>query len=147
MKRFLCASFLLVATALSFDCIVAELGDLPPDHWSLSPKYRLPTSPRPLHYELHIIPILDTPVTGHEQFTAPGRVSIDVECVASTDNVTLHAHPIVTIDQATVTVQDAETNASIPVLGFETDAILDFFVVRLGTPALQAGRQYRIQMH
>lgn len=146
MTQTACLSFVCLVLLVSIvPDVRPELGDLPPDHWSLSPKYRLPTTLVPSHYDLRIIPILDTPVEGHAPFTAPGSVSIDVECVQSTDNVTLHASSIVNITEASVVVLDITTNQPVPITRFESEDILDFFIVRLAE-SLQTGRMYRIQM-
>lgn len=46
----------------------------------------------PLHYNLQLRPIVNLPLDDPQQFTAPGEVTIRLQVVTPTNNVTLHAN-------------------------------------------------------
>jgi len=62
----------------------------------------------PSHYALEMMPVLDLDVPGYEQFTAPGKVVITVECVEATSRITLHAADILKITENSVQVRFAQ---------------------------------------
>jgi len=70
-----------------------SLQDLDESPSRLGPKFRLPDSVVPTHYDFEIRPILDEDGFG-ERFTAPGKVTIHVDCKTTTNSVTLHSSTI-----------------------------------------------------
>jgi len=69
-----------------------------------STRARLPPNVIPINYDLTIITILETnPPEGYTQFTAPGEIEIQVQCLTPTDVITLHSKEIdFTKDNVTV---------------------------------------------
>jgi hypothetical protein len=57
------------------------------------PRYRLPTTFLPFHYDLKLLTVLETlqNETQLTQWTAPGSVTILGTCVHATTNITLHS--------------------------------------------------------
>ncbi|XP_006824368.2 aminopeptidase N-like [Saccoglossus kowalevskii] len=75
--------------------------DIPED--TLEPFYgRLPDTLLPIHYNLYIKTYLDDE-DGDLQYTFSGTVEIQINCLKSTDIITLHAHESVTVISATLT--------------------------------------------
>lgn len=63
--------------------------------------FRLPKSLVPTHYKLRLQPILDeTP--GFTRFTAPGSVTITVNCTEDTSTIKLHALDITILQNSIV---------------------------------------------
>lgn len=58
---------------------------------NLDPSFRLPNEVIPVHYDLKLRPILDNLPGDFTQWTAPGSVTILVNCVQNTTNITLHS--------------------------------------------------------
>ncbi|XP_060073379.1 aminopeptidase Ey-like [Ylistrum balloti] len=103
---------------------------------------RLPTSVKPLHYELNLRPEMynDKP----ETFTFNGTVAIKVECKSPTDNITLH---IATQNLTTTPTVEASDNTEVSpvVLHTTRDVTRQFLIMTLDKP-LVVGNQYVIQL-
>ncbi|XP_077868457.1 aminopeptidase N-like [Saccoglossus kowalevskii] len=79
--------------------------DIPEE--SLEPFYgRLPDTLLPVHYNLYIKTYLDDEDGPDLQYTFSGTVEILINCLKSTDVITLHAHESVTVISATLTPED-----------------------------------------
>ena len=121
---------------------------------------RLPRDILPRLYEVTLLPIL---IEGN--FTTEGSVSISVDCIQSTNNITLHIADIV-FNAADVTVSyvniceftiklksslfniqltDLTTNQLVGISNVVEDKIRQFLVVTTNVQLL-AGRQYRLSL-
>lgn len=62
-------------------------------------RIRLPRTLKPHHYDVELLPIVE-----QGNFTIIGKVSIDVECMQKSHDITLHSADI-KIDEASITVR------------------------------------------
>ncbi|XP_033739761.1 aminopeptidase Ey-like [Pecten maximus] len=103
---------------------------------------RLPTSVKPLHYNLHLRPEMYN--NRPETFTFNGTVAITIECNSATNNITLHiAQQNLT---ATPTVEAVTVGEISPVvLSTTKDTSRQFLIIALDKP-LVVGAQYIIRL-
>jgi len=75
------------------------------------PRYRLPTTFLPFHYDLRLLIVLDQLPAEYqlEQWTAPGSVTIYGTCVHATTNITLHSEGL-RINETSVRVCTCNAN-------------------------------------
>ncbi|KAK3895772.1 hypothetical protein Pcinc_000525 [Petrolisthes cinctipes] len=100
---------------------------------------RLPTSLRPIHYELHVRPFI------HGDRSILGSVRIELSVEEATDNITLHINDIIT-KNATITVTPANsTEESVTITQHLYDHRRQFYTARLNRP-LVAGQTYHLYM-
>ncbi|CAL8114162.1 unnamed protein product [Orchesella dallaii] len=129
MWKHLPSSFVCVQLILATVCITSAQD------------FRLPESIVPTHYSLQLQPILDeTP--GYTRFTAPGKVTITVNCTEDTATVKLHALDITIIENATA-VRNAENSEAVSISSLGTEPEYHFIVINL-EETLKAGSQYEI---
>ncbi|XP_021959607.1 endoplasmic reticulum aminopeptidase 2 isoform X2 [Folsomia candida] len=84
----------------------------------------------PLHYNLQLRPIVNLPLDDPQQFTAPGEVTIRLQVVTPTNNVTLHANDM-DIDFTNVQVRIVGTSISIRVLTHSTNPTMATYTLIL----------------
>ncbi|KZS09066.1 Aminopeptidase N [Daphnia magna] len=100
---------------------------------------RLPRDILPRSYEVTLLPIL---IEGN--FTTEGYVSISVDCIQSTNNITLHIADII-FNPVDIELTDLATGQLISISSVVEDKVRQFLIL---TPNAQllAGRQYRLSM-
>lgn len=151
--------WLFALLVLSFD----QAKSSPVKKTARNEDLRLPRTILPRLYQVTLLPIL---IEGN--FTTEGSVSILVDCVQSTNNITLHIADI-TFSPADVTVKkflkkvhsyimitgkiliemkqvtDISTNQLVGITNVSEDKVRQFLVVTVNSQLL-AGRQYRLSM-
>ncbi|EFX67103.1 hypothetical protein DAPPUDRAFT_203789 [Daphnia pulex] len=108
---------------------------------------RLPRTVLPRHYDVRLLPILEK-----GNFTVLGRVSIDIQCLQSTDRIVLHSSDIqVDLKSVQVIERGADKTLSIERIDYET--VAEFLVIRLnvgqqqGKAILAKGSNYTVSMN
>jgi aminopeptidase N len=116
---------------------------------SIAPRYRLPKTVVPVHYRLQLVPILDEIPSdtsqNYTEFTAPGNVVIQVNCVEPGNKITLHKSSILTIDEDNVFVKQLPSGRGIPI-DFQEDEVDKDFHHIIFTEFLEVGLRYEINI-
>ncbi|KAJ8889455.1 hypothetical protein PR048_008954 [Dryococelus australis] len=100
-------------------------------------EYLLPTDLVPSHYDLRLVPYLDT-----GNFTFDGEVTIRVTVAKETRVVTLHQNDT-DIDEQSVRVTHVGSGQGVRVLGHEYDQLHHFHHINLNS-SLDVGEQYDV---
>ncbi|CAG7832489.1 unnamed protein product [Allacma fusca] len=100
--------------------------------------YRLPRNVRPTKYVLNMRMVLDENQDGLQPFTAPGNVTITVNCTEVTNSITLNAQYI-QVQESLVKVTSSSGEIPIAAHSFQPD--LHFYTIQLNE-TLEAGRNY-----
>ncbi|XP_070560579.1 aminopeptidase N-like [Ptychodera flava] len=104
---------------------------------------RLPDNLKPVNYRVKFTPYLDEE-DGDKRFLVDGEVQITVNCVKSSNSITLHALKL-DIDRDTVTVNEVSSGNSIDVRDISVDEEYDFFIINTAA-TLERGKEYHISM-
>ncbi|XP_067654001.1 aminopeptidase Ey-like [Haliotis asinina] len=115
----------------------------PPTTTATPTDYRLPITVRPYLYNLALQPNIYGGDNGPFDFN--GTVSIATVAEVTANTITLHAHPTLNIDKASIQVRDMNTTNSVPVQDTSYESLRHFFVLRLST-SLAIGHHYEIFM-
>ncbi|XP_070560607.1 aminopeptidase N-like [Ptychodera flava] len=105
---------------------------------------RLPDDLKPINYRVKFTPYMDEE-DGDKRYLIDGEVQITVNCVKSTNTITLHALKL-DIDRDTVTVNEVSSGSSIDVRDISVDEEYDFFIIKTAT-TLESGKKYYIAMN
>lgn len=104
---------------------------------------RLPRSLIPKMYNLTLKP--DFYSNDPSTFSNSGSVSIEMECVIYTYNITLHSVDLV-IDKSSIKISSADHQGAAPsVQSLQEDKVRQFLIINLDN-TLQAGKTYNLEM-
>ncbi|CAG7785607.1 unnamed protein product [Allacma fusca] len=118
-----------------------------PHRWKRSAKIQpgtLPNKVAPVSYNIKIRPIFYAE-KGLQEFTAPGQVSIVVQCVEITKKIILHKHPTLEIEQSTIKITGTSNHTIIDLVSVDYDETTNFILLLLSTN-LVPGEQYELFM-
>jgi len=101
---------------------------------------RLPRDVLPHHYDVRLLPILET-----GNFSILGRVSVDIECKEVTDRIVLHSVDIVVDPKSVQLIHKVNQAHALSVSGIDYDTKLEFLIVRLDHK-LTKGSNYTLSM-
>ncbi|XP_061390811.1 LOW QUALITY PROTEIN: aminopeptidase N-like [Musca vetustissima] len=102
--------------------------------------YRLPTAIKPDNYHLKIITHLDDP----ENFTFNGEVTIELDILEDTKNITFHAKNL-TIDESQIDLKSQDGASHLCLEDIERVPEHDYFIMVL-CEKLQSGSKYKLQL-
>ncbi|XP_005184074.3 glutamyl aminopeptidase-like [Musca domestica] len=103
--------------------------------------YRLPTAIKPKHYDLKIITHLESP----ENATFNGEVSIELDILEDTKNITLHAKNL-TINETQIDLKRLDGDFHWCLEGIEIVSEHDYYIILL-CEALLGGGKYELHLN
>ncbi|XP_073841450.1 putative aminopeptidase-2 [Musca autumnalis] len=102
--------------------------------------YRLPTALKPEKYQLKIVTHLETP----ENFTFHGEVTIRLQVLEDTKNITFHAKNL-TLHESQINLKSLNDDHHVCVEGVENVPEHDYCILHL-SQNLQSGNKYELQL-
>ncbi|CAG7785722.1 unnamed protein product, partial [Allacma fusca] len=106
---------------------------------------RLPAVVKPSHYKIESRPILDE-IEGETRFTAPGKVTITVQAIATSRNITLHVNSDrITIDQENVKLRIKPSGDAMNIIGQYFEPEKEFYIIELSI-ALSINVEYELEI-
>ena len=116
-------------------------GPAVPAHGAKSSKSKvrdvlLPRHLHPINYKLELVPFIIP-----DNFTIRGKVEIEISCLLSSSNITLHAADL-QIENDTIRVKD-ENSQDVGMINVEYDTDREFVILHLASQ-LQPGRKYKV---
>ncbi|XP_021952753.1 aminopeptidase N [Folsomia candida] len=111
----------------------------------ISPLYRLNGTIIPSNYELELLVLLDNDPAYGAQFTAPGKVRIDITPTIATGLITLHSYlPVINESSIQVTKPDQpDLVIEVTQTSNETEGVVQFYSISLNT-ILNPGQLYQL---
>jgi aminopeptidase N len=97
--------------------------------------YRLPNNTRPIHYDVWLKTDIDQGI-----FDFSGRVTIHIEALENTNEITLHYRQLTIVDVKLQRATGATLQSNVP---FSVNETLEFVIIK-PTQRLISGSQYRI---